>query len=115
MEMNMAYFRATLERMSGAGFEVATESDTHTDQGSLVFTRTKALCSKGEACRLNFESLEYAAGQVDFYLEILAMGRMRSFSFPLDSWKHHADRIEFKYRADPQTGLGLALTMSLKE
>jgi hypothetical protein len=115
VEMNLAYFEATLVHLQTKGFVIQTQSDDHEQQGNLVFRRTTARCERGSDCCLSFETLSYANGDERFYLEIVKMGRMRGFSFPLDSWKYHANRIEFKYRDDPETGLGLALTIDLSD
>jgi len=113
MEMNLDYFEATLSHLQSKGFTVRIELDDHCANGELVFSRKRARCDLDETCRLSLEALSYLNGREDFFLEIIKMGRMRSFSFPLDSWKFHADRIEFKFRDDPETGLGLALTVDL--
>jgi hypothetical protein len=113
MEMNLAYFEATLSHLQAKGFTVQSHSDAHEQQGDLVYHRKTARCELGSECCLSFEALTYSNGDERFYLEIVKVGRMRGFSFPLDSWKYHANRIEFKYRDDPETGLGLALTLDL--
>jgi hypothetical protein len=113
MDMNLAYYEATLVHLASKGFVIQSKSDDHHNSGQLVFHRKTARCDHPDDCSLSFEALSYPDGHDDFYLEIIKMGRMRSFSFPLDSWKYHANRIEFKYRDDPETGLGLALTIDL--
>jgi len=113
MEMSVAYFDATLLHLQSKGVAVKEKLDRHEAAGVLVFERKTAHCSFCSDDVLILEALSYAAGQQVFYLEIVKCGRMKSFSFPLDSWKFHADRIEFKFRDDPETGLGLALTLDL--
>jgi hypothetical protein len=115
MEMNLAYFEATLNHLKKSKFSVETVDDFHQKNNELIFERKKALCRLGDECAFDFEALQYRNGRLDFYLQILKIGRVKSFSFPLDSWKYHANRIEFKYRDDPQTGLGLALTIDLTD
>ncbi len=109
----MAYFEATLTHLQSKGINIELKLDEHQDQGSRVFTRKRADCKLGDDCSFVLEALQYEDGHEDFFLELLKIGRIRSFSFPLDSWKYHPSRIEFKYRDDPATGLGLALTLDL--
>lgn len=109
----MAYFEATLKHLESKGFAVEASSDDHRENDALVFRRKTAHCVLADDCKFSFEALAYATGNTVFYLELLKVGRVRSFSFPLDSWKFHPNRIEFKYRDDPETGLGLALTFDL--
>lgn len=113
MEMNTAYFEATLKHLQGKGFAVDVQFDEQQDQGRRVFARRRANCQLDGDCNFILEALVYEDGHEDFFLELLKIARVRSFSFPLDSWKYHANRIEFKYRDDPATGLGLALTLDL--
>lgn len=113
MEMNLAYFEATLAHLQSKGMAVSAKVDEQQTHDTKVFTRKSARCQMGDECSFTFEALSYSDGHVDFFLEIIRIGRMRSFSFPLDSWKYHPNRIEFKYRDDPATGLGLALTLDL--
>jgi hypothetical protein len=113
MEMNLAYYEATIAHLQSKGFVIESKHDVQQAQGELAFDRTSNACTKGEDCCFSFEALSYPDGREDFYLEIQKVGRMRSFSFPLDSWKYHPNRIEFKYRDDPATGLGLAITLDL--
>jgi hypothetical protein len=113
MEMNLAYFDATIKHLESKGFSIQITADEHRTGDELVFQRKSARCDLGDDCSLSFEALAYSNGHENFYLEIIKMGRMRGFSFPLDSWKYHPNRIEFKYRDDPESGLGLALTLDL--
>jgi hypothetical protein len=113
MEMTKAYYEATLDHLQAKGFTVESVFDEQREKDSLVFHRQRATCQLDAHCRFIFEAIFYTQGQEDFFLEILQLGRARSFSFPLDSWKYHANRIEFKYRDDPETGLGLAITLDL--
>jgi hypothetical protein len=115
MEMNMAYYEATLDYFRKKQFSVDITEDTHAPNGDVVFHRKRAQCRLDDECAFIFEVLSYSTGRLDFYLELLKVGRVRSFSFPLDSWKFHPNRIEFKYRDDPETGLGLALTFDMAE
>jgi hypothetical protein len=113
MEMSRAYFEATLKYFESKAFAIQCTSETKEQDGQLFFTRMRADCILDDHCSFVFESLIYPDGHEEFFLEIKRMGRMRSFSFPLDSWKYHANRVEFKYRDDPATGLGLSLTIDL--
>jgi hypothetical protein len=113
MEMNTAYFEATLKFLETKGYVLKQQLDEYVEEQGVVFSRVRVDCHFADDCRFIFEMLLYAQGHEDFFLEILKIGRMRSFSFPLDSWKYHPNRIEFKFRDDPATGLGLALTLDL--
>jgi hypothetical protein len=113
MEMTKAYYEATLNHLQSKGFTVQSVIDEHIEKDAVVFNRQRSSCQLDEHCQFVFEAIFYTDGHHDFFLEIVKLGRGRSFSFPLDSWKYHANRIEFKYRDDPETGLGLAITIDL--
>ena len=113
MEMTKAYYEATLNHLQGKGFSIESVLDEHIEKGVVVFNRQRSKCQLDEQCQFLFEAIFYTDGHDDFFLQIVKLGRGRSFSFPLDSWKYHPNRIEFKYRDDPATGLGLAITIDL--
>jgi hypothetical protein len=55
----------------------------------------------------------YPNGEEAYYLEVVRIGAMHGFSFPLDSWKFRPATVEFKYYLHPDTGLGLSFFLNL--
>ena len=50
-----------------------------------------------------------------YFLQMVSFHGLRSFSFPLDSWKVRAASIELKYYTVAESGLGLSLTLALDQ
>lgn len=112
MEMTRAYMHETAEALAAAGFELEHATDRVERDGALVFERdTHVLTRIGE--RLVLESVHYPDGEDRWFLAIEAFHGMTCTSFPMDSWKHRADRVEFKFAADAETGLGLSFVLRL--
>jgi len=112
MEMSADYMAETVEHMQRFGYSVTEAKDTNERDGQLVFNRTKYSCQSAEA-ELVLEVLCYADGREAYFMEIVRMGAMSSFSFPLDSWKFRPETVEFKYYVHPATGLGLSFLINL--
>ena len=113
MEMTPSYLRETAEHLAASGYALETSEDQHEREGLLLFVRTRYDLRCGEAEHLALECLEYADGVVRWYLAVEAWHGLTSTSFPLDSWKHRPDRIEFKYETSAATSLGLAFVVQL--
>lgn len=113
MEMSADYLAKTIAHMASAGYTVKKEEDAPQRDGRAVFDRTRYHCQRGEQDQLILELLVYPNGLEAYYLEIVRMGAIHSFSFPLDSWKFRPASIEFKYYLHPDSGLGLSFFLSL--
>ncbi|MBV1860512.1 MAG: hypothetical protein KUG77_19020 [Nannocystaceae bacterium] len=94
-----------------AGFQAVVERDDKRRDDKLVFERVRWTLTRGEHEALELEALSYPDDTEAFFLRIVRFHGIRSFSFPLDSWKLWPERIEFKYYAHPETGQGLAFTL----
>lgn len=113
MEMSAAYLVETVEHLKARGYEVRDEVSQLQRDGVHIFERIRYHCFKAPDTELVLECLTYGDRREAYYLELVRAGRMRSFSFPLDSWKFRADVIEFKYYVHPETGLGLTFFLDL--
>jgi hypothetical protein len=113
MEMSADYLAKTIAHMASAGYTVKTQDDAPQRDGYAIFERTRYDCHRGAHDHLILELLVYPNGVEAYYLEIVRMGSIHSFSFPLDSWKFRPTSIEFKYYLHPETGLGLSFFLSL--
>lgn len=114
MEMSSAYLRQTVDHLQQVGYDVEEHTEAKERSGQIVFDRTRFRCSKpADQAEFILEVLTYPDGREAYYLELVAIGPMRSFSFPLDSWKFRPDSVEFKYYLHPETGLGLSFILSL--
>jgi len=105
MEMSADYMAQTVEHLQSHGYRVTEGKDKTDRDGQLVFNRTKYSCESADA-ELVLEVICYADGREAYFMEIVRMGAMSSFSFPLDSWKFRPETVEFKYYVHPETGLG---------
>lgn len=113
MEMSADYLAKTIAHLKDAGYSVVTEHDAPQRDGRTIFARTRYHCQRTEQDHLILELLTYPNRVEAYYLEIVRMGAIHSFSFPLDSWKFRPTSIEFKYYLHPDTGLGLSFFLSL--
>jgi len=105
------------EAVSGmveAGFHASLErNDKHRDE-TLVFERWHWTLTRGDTECFELEALRYPNGAESFFLQLVRFHGMRTFSFPLDSWKLWPDRIEFRYYTHPETGQGLTFILALE-
>ena len=113
MEMSADYLEKTVNHLKAASYVVTTEHDAPQREQQTIFNRTRYHCQRSEQDHIILELLVYPNGVEAYYLEIVRMGAMHSFSFPLDSWKFRPTSIEFKYYLHPETGLGLSFFLSL--
>ncbi len=114
MKMSAAYLGDTAKHLADAGYEVKQSTDTKLTGDAVAFQRTRYACNKIPDARIVLEALVYPDGQEAYFLEVLQAGALRSFSFPLDSWKFRPTTVEFKYYIHPDTGLGLSFILDLK-
>jgi hypothetical protein len=115
MEMTAAYMRQAAEFLTSRGFALAEE---HAELGEIdgaKCTSTRFVLTRGAHEHLVLELVEHPKEEARYFLEITRFHGLRSFSFPLDSWKFRGASIEFKYYALPDSGLGLALTLDLSD
>jgi hypothetical protein len=110
MEMTCQYMNETAQAFRHAGFRLQ-EAEVH--YGSDGHVGRQFRLSRGLHVSLVLEALETNHAGAQFYLSIVQYHGLSSPSFPLDSWKHHPDRVEFKYLADPSTGQGLTFVVPL--
>lgn len=109
MEMTPAYMREAAEGMADKGFSLRAhrrEVDGQPDIVALAYE-----LDRGDSESLVLECVEHPEAGARYFLEVRNFHGLRSFSFPLESWKLRDDRIEFKYYALDDTGRGLALTL----
>jgi hypothetical protein len=112
MEMTTQYMKETAEAFREAGFKLE-EADLRYGCDGPVAQQFRL--TRGAGVSLVMEALETTHEEPQFYLSILQYHGLSSPSFPLDSWKHHQDRVEFKYLADPSTGRGLTFVVLLSD
>jgi hypothetical protein len=111
MKMSADYMQETVEWMAQQGFAVHPSQDrVESPSGALLFERSKWLLTRDNE-RFALESLLYPSGKEAWYLAIEHFHGLRCNSYPLDSWKHRAEWVEFKFQQDAETGLGLAFTL----
>ena len=113
MEMSPRYLRETVEQITRHGWAVREEHWVDEVEGVLAYTGLRYVLDRGPE-RLTLECLQYPGGAVDYYLALDQAGSWSARSYPLDSWKWRADRVEFKFGVDPQRSKGLALTLWLR-
>lgn len=111
--MTAAYMAQTAAHLKAAGFELAQSEETRVRDGATVFHRTRYQCKREPDVDLVLEVLTYPDGRENYFLELLKVGPLQSFSFPLDSWKYRPDSVEFKYYINPESGLGLSFKLDL--
>ncbi len=113
MQMSSAYMAETVEHLCQHGWVAERRDDTHEQDGAPVFERSTWVLQRGEEEHLELEALSYADGAETFYLAIPGFHGLSSHSFPLDSWKHRPDRVEFRYHAMADSGLGHTFVLQL--
>jgi len=103
MDMSAAWMRETAEAMEAAGWQV---SHGRKDEGDFVRDRYEV--RGGEREQLVFECLTYPDGDERYWLQLVAWHGLRTYPFPLDSWKFRDAFVEFKFHVEPVSGLGLS-------
>ncbi len=109
MKMSHAYMKETIDVLKTQDYVVTTS----VDQMAPSVLRSRYVLAP-EDVQFTLECVERSEDEdypESYYLEWNALGPVTSTSFELDSWKHRADRVEFKYQTDVTTGRGLALVL----
>ncbi len=114
MEMTPAYMAETAEFLRGEGYALSIDEQTY-GAGAHAPKATCYTVQRGPALHLVLETVHDVDGGVRYFLEIVRYFGLRSYSFPLDSWKHFPDRVEFKFIPKDATGLGLSFTVDLAD
>lgn len=109
MEMSGDYLRQSAQWLASVGYTLKEELPD-AEPGTPVCVRYHL--SRGEEEHFVLECLRYEDGSERYYLEIMRYYAMRAFSFPLDSWKHFKDRVEFKFYALDEPPLGLSFILA---
>ena len=111
MEMSVEYMKKAVELFQKHGF--TAEPSVRQIDGSPDIEATSYRLTRGEHEELVLEHVTYTEQPTAYYLQLVRFHGMRSFSFPLDSWKIREHSIELKYYALPDTGLALSITLEL--
>lgn len=110
MEMSADYLRQTAAYLKGRGYALE-EADV--DYGCINDKPCRGhryICTRpGE--RLILEVVQNPKEGERYFLELAEYHGLTVTSFPLDSWKHFKDRVEFKFYALPENGLGLSFIL----
>jgi hypothetical protein len=112
MEMSPEYLAETVQVLESAGFDVARENNDYGDLDGPVPALRYDL-RRGAREHFALEVVMPSGAPAYYFLELTSFHGLSSFSYPLDSWKHRVDRVEFRYYSDVRTGQGLALTLHL--
>jgi|GEM_PF-1479109 len=115
MEMSTAYMTETVEYLETQGFRRTTTPLTKERDGVVIYEgeRHELVVGQADTEFLALEVFRYPDGTERYFLELVAFHGMMSYPFELDSWKHRPDRVEFKYYAPADTGVGLSFILSL--
>jgi hypothetical protein len=110
MEMSPEYLKKTAQHLAQKGYELKEEE---VDYGTNVDGNTKAqryTLSRPEIC-LILECVDHPTEGHRYFLEVSKFHNLTMTSFLLDSWKFFKDRIEFKFYALAETGMGLSFVL----
>jgi hypothetical protein len=113
MKMSALYMSQTADHLRSAGYTIEHTTEVKKTGESVAFERQRYRCCHGSDATFIMEALTYPDGIETYYMEITKIGSLRSFSFPLDSWKFRKSTVEFKYYIHPETGLGLSFILDL--
>jgi hypothetical protein len=113
MEMSPAYLEATARHLQQAGWTLVSSTENRERDGELKFICHRHRVERAVDEVLVLEALTYPDGVQAYYLAIEEWHGITCTSFPLDSWKHRADRVEFKFYSHPSTNLGLSFIIRL--
>lgn len=113
MDMSPDYMAATVAHLEARGWRAERAHERRERDGTLRFTADRYRLYRGDDEVLELEALTYPDGVHTYHLAVERYHGCTSTSFPLDSWKHRPDRVEFKYYTHPETGLGLSLVIGL--
>jgi hypothetical protein len=111
--MTLAYMEKTAQIMTERGFSLVVKDEVlgEITEGNV---RSVRFClHRGDNESLVMETVIHPEHNLRFFIEILAWHGLTSRSYPLDSWKHWKDRVEFRMYEDHETGTGFAWVMAL--
>lgn len=107
MEMTPEYMAETVKHLATCGFEVESGTEVY---GERTCDRYRV---QGKGVDIVLESFRDDEGP-RFFMEC-KYHRMRWTSFPLDSWKHFPNHVEFKFYSLAETGMGLSFILDIGE
>ncbi len=110
MKMTRAFLAETVEHLAERGLGAQSRQVSYGSSEEAMGTQYEL---SARDVQLVIEIVEHVDAEDRFFLEIANFHGMRSTSFPLDSWRYFDDRIEFKYYANTETGMGLSFVLAL--
>jgi hypothetical protein len=113
MDMTPKYLADAADAFVRHGFALTRTEAVLGQVEGRPCTSTKFELERGDAERLVLEVVDHPVEGHRYFMEIARFHGMRSFSFPLDSWKVRPTTIELKYYALADSGLGLSLTIDM--
>lgn len=112
MEMSNAYLTETVESLASKGFTRNSSDFKHQRDGELIYEGVRHVLQRPDE-QFALECLQYPDGTEQYFLEIVGFHGMMTYPFQLDSWKHRDNRVEFKFCAPQETGVGLSFILAL--
>lgn len=110
MEMSPEYLRKTALNLQERGYELKEELRDYGQNGEGSCEGTRYTLSRPEIC-LVLECVKHPSEGHRYFLEVVQFHNLSMTSFLLDSWKFFKDRVEFKFYALPETGMGLSFVL----
>lgn len=110
MEMSPEYLRKTAQHLAQKGYQLKEED---IDYGTSIDgnTRAQRYTLTREGVCLILECVDHPSEGHRYFLEVSKFHNLSMTSFVLDSWKFFKDRIEFKFYALAETGMGLSFVL----
>jgi hypothetical protein len=113
MEMSPDYLNKAALAFETNGFALTRSEAVLGELPEGPCRSTKYDLRRGDAEHFVLEWVAHPTEGDRYFLEIVGFHGLRSFSFPLDSWKVRPTSIELKYYTVAESGLGLSLTFAL--
>lgn len=110
MEMSPEYMRKTAHHLASKGYEIKEEEVDYGTSSDGTTRAQRYTLSRPEVC-LVLECVNHPALGHRYFLELGKFHNLTMTSFLLDSWKFFKDRVEFKFYALPETGMGLSFVL----
>lgn len=112
--MSDVYLGETAAFLESKGYQKETRSSIYgSPEDPEHANSVQHILRKGDEEHFILEVVTHPSAPDRYFLEICKFHTMRSQSFPLDSWKHFPDRVEFKYYVLDEAGLGLSFILSV--
>ena len=115
MEMSARYMGEAARFLKSHGFALKEERTFVGEINGVKCLSIRFVLTRGSEEHLVLEVVEHPREGERYFMEIVRFHGLRSFSFPLDSWRFKAASIELKYYALPDSGLGLSLRLDLSQ